>query len=204
MSQKPVPQTILSILGTIACPAAFLHLYDSCDRESEFAAQFWGFAAGMTLAALWVFLTWAVDMQAREPEPGEPAKPRGRRLPKPPPGWSILPLAAVIYAALGAFLFRGQYIDNTVFYLVTRFAPYFFAMTFALLAASWIAEIHGGELRRGVKSRIVPPFVAIAVVGIEKLAIGRVSALDALFLPTVVVLFAALATIFRLKKRNTE
>lgn len=200
-----IAQFTMAALGAVVCPATFIGLYDYCDRtpEFEFAPQIMGFLIGMAVAIPWSFVVLSVFLHmlandGDETASGEAPRPHGLR-------WLAIPLAAAIYAAIGLVLFRGQYIDNTVFYLASRFAPYFFALLLCTFAAMWIANVRKAELRAGSRETIrdLAPFAAIAVVWAEKLAFGRISSLDVLFAPAFAAILAAVAAL-RIRKGRAQ
>ena len=198
-----IEQLVLAASGAFVCPAPFIGLYDYCNRTAEFEAggQVMGFLLGMALAIPWSFvaMTLSLPMLANDGEPttpGEAPRPRGLR-------WSAIPLATALYAAIGFVVFRGQMFDNTLFYLASRFSPYFFALLLCTLAAMRAASFPRLRAVASERARDCAPFVAIAVVWAEKLAFGRISSLDLLFAPAFAAILAAVAAL-RIRKGRAQ
>ncbi len=115
---------IVALASAVLCPLSFILLLDKYTRASEFSPQFFGFVFAflgtfayclIVLAALWFCF---VVLKRRS---------------------SLLfdfrtlkllfifgSVVCMAYFAVGFVVFQGMYVGNTIFYLTSRFAAYFF------------------------------------------------------------------------------
>ena len=178
--------SIFSLVSAVLCPLPYILLLDEFSRESEFGPQVLGFA----LASAGIFVYCAIFLPVllffsfvlkRD------------GLLQADDKWTKQLLifgltACIVYFAIGTVCFQGMYFDNTIFYLVSRFAPYFVAMLFCLLAS--IFTTSSANSSKAPVKRIVPIFPPLFVV-IEKFFIGRITHIDILFAVAYLAIYAA-------------
>ncbi len=84
-------------------------------------------------------------------------------------------VACAAYFAIGFVVFHGMYIGNTIFYLTSRFAAYFFSIFFSLLSCLLVLS------KKNIRASIFILLVPSAVILFEKLLWGRITVLDISF-----------------------
>lgn len=167
---------ILLSASAVVAPLPFVLALDGFTRESlDAGPQFFGFVApflgifayAIALALFLLFRSFA----------------RGGDFPEDV-GWArksflFVLCAGALYFGLGVELFHGQYAENTEFYLVSRFAPYFWTMVFALPMGALRSPETSSERGAFPKLALLP--CPLLVVLVEKSLVGRISVLDARF-----------------------
>ena len=147
--------SIASLVSAVLCPLPFIFLLDEFSREIEFGPQFLGFALASAgtfayctiLLPILLFFSLVLKRDERLLVDDKWAK----RL-------FIFGLTVcIVYIAIGLVCFQGMYLDNTAFYLASRFAPYFISIVFCLLAS--IFSISKTSRKISVK-QIIPCFSA--------------------------------------------
>ncbi len=175
---------ILLSASTVVCPLPFIFALDGFARESlDVGPQFFGFvvpflgifAYAIALTLFLLFRSFACGGDFPEDV-----------------GWArksflFVLCAGALYFGLGVELFHGQYAENTEFYLVSRFAPYFWTMVFALPIGALRPPVISSERRAFPKLALL--LFPLLVVFVEKILFGRISALDARFAVGYVLLF---------------
>ena len=175
-----------SITSAILCPLPYILLLDEYSRESEFAPQILGFA----FASLGVFVYCAIFCSVflfcyfslKNKGLWEIEKKWTKQV-------FLLGLTLIAsYAVVGIGVFQGMYAENTVFYLMSRFAPYFISMVFGFLASILMSPnvLCCGKVR--VKWMV--PCFPLLVVASEKLFLGRFSDIDIIFEIAYFVIYA--------------
>ena len=180
-----------SITSAILCPLPYILLLDEFSRESEFAPQILGFGIASlgVLAYCAVFFSallfcyfslknkglWQIEKKWTKP---------------------VLLLGLILaasYMVIGIGTFQGMYVENTVFYLISRFTPYFISIVFCLLASVFTSSNVNCIGRIQVKW--ILPCLPLIIIAAEKLCLGRVSDIDMLFGIMYVISFAIFAGI---------
>ena len=175
-----------SITSAILCPLPYILLLDEFSRESEIAPQILGFGIASlgVLAYCAVFFSallfcyfslknkglWQIEKNWTKP---------------------VLLLGLILaasYMVIGIGTFQGMYVENTVFYLISRFTPYFISIVFCLLASILVSSniFCCGKVR--VKWAM--PCFPLVIIAAEKFFLGRFSDIDFLFGIAYLVIYA--------------
>ena len=167
----------VSIASAILCPLPYILLLDEYSRESEFAPQIMGFGfASLGVFAYCAFFFSALLFCYFS------LKNKGlwqieEKWTKPLLFFGLI--LAAIYTVIGIGEFQGMYTENTVFYLVSRFSPYFFSIVFCLLASILVPS---NTLCCGkVRMKWILSCLPLVIVMAEKFFLGRISEIDTLF-----------------------
>lgn len=190
--------SIASLVSAVLCPLPFIFLLDEFSRESEFGPQFLGFALASAgtfaycaiLLPILLFFSLVLKRDERLLVDDKWAK----RL-------FIFGLTVcIVYIAIGLVCFQGMYLDNTAFYLASRFAPYFISIVFCLLAS--IFSISKNSRKISVK-QIIPCFPPLLILA-EKIFVGRITHIDILFAVAYLVIYAMFAGIQKESDRHPD
>ena len=190
--------SIASLVSAVLCPLPFILLLDEFSRESEFGPQVVGFVlAGVGTFAycailLPILLFFSLVLK------------RDERL-LVDDNWAKMLFifgltVCIVYITIGLVCFQGMYLDNTAFYLASRFAPYFISIVFCLLAS--IFATYKNNHKVSVK-QIIPCFPPLFVI-VEKIFIGRITHIDILFAVAYLVIYAILAGVQKESNRHPD
>lgn len=177
--------TIASITSAILCPLPYILLLDEYSRESEFAPQILGFA----FASIGVFVYCAFFFSALL-FCCFSLKNHGQWIVDKKWAKKVLLLGIVdfaVYMVIGFGKFRGLDTENTVFYLISRFAPYFISMVFCFLAS--VFSLSNVCCIGKIQTKWILACLPLIIVLAEKIYLGRVSDIDMLFGIAYVVAF---------------
>ena len=188
---------IASITSASLCPLPYILLQDEYSRESEFAPQILGFA----FACIGVFAYCAVFLSVllfcyfslKNKGLWQIEKTWTKKV-------SLLGvILAASYIIIGVGLFHGMYVENTAFYLISRFAPYFISIAFCMLASVLISS----NIRccGMVPVKWMIPCFSLIIVLAEKFFLGRISDIDIAFGVAYLVIYAIFAGVC-FKKEN--
>jgi len=186
-----------SITSAILCPLPYILLLDEFSRESEFAPQILGFA----FASIGVFIYCAIFFSALLFCYFSLKNNGLWQIEKKWAKYVLLfgLILAVSYMVVGMNSFQGMYIENTTFYLISRFAPYFISMAFCFLASVFTSSNVCCIGR--IQAKWMLPCLPLIIVVAEKLCLGRVSDIDVLFGIVYVIAFAIFAGICFSRKK---
>ena len=163
-----------SITSAILCPLPYILLLDEYSRESEFAPQILGFA----FASIGVFVYCVIFFSALL---FCYFSLKNKGLWQIEKKWTKQILLfglilAVSYIVIGIGEFHGMYVENTVFYLISRFAPYFISIVFCFLASVLVSS---NKLCCGrIRVKWIMLCIPLATVAAEKFFLGRISDID--------------------------
>ena len=190
--------SIASLVSAVLCPLPFIFLLDEFSRESEFGPQFLGFALASAgtfaycaiLLPILLFFSLVLKRDERLLVDDKWAK----RL-------FIFGLTVcVVYIAIALVCFQGMYLDNTAFYLASRFAPYFISIAFCFLASIFATYKNNSKMPVNQTIPCFPPLFVIA----EKIFIGRITHIDILFAVAYLVIYAILAGVQKESDRHPD
>lgn len=176
---------IVALASAVLCPLSFILLLDKYTRTSEFSPQFSGFVFAslgtllyclMILVALWFCF---VVLKRRSSLLFDF---RTLKL-----LFIFCSVVCMAYFAAGFVVFQGMYVENTIFYLTSRFSAYFFSIFFSLL--SYLLILSKKNIRASMFILLVPS----AVILFEKLLFGRITVLDISFNALYFVLWTGFA-----------
>lgn len=186
-----------SLASAVLCSLPYILLLDEYSRESEFAPQI----VGYFIASFGVLIYYAIFASVLLWRYFVLKNNGGSSMDK---HWakSLFYFGIVVsslYMCIGIVCFQGMYFDNTIFYLVSRFAPYFVSIFFCLLASIFVTSSANGN--KVPFKQIIPCFPPLFVL-VEKIFIGRITCIDILFAIAYLIIYAIFVGVR--KKANSK